>query len=108
MDRQPELQVELDDLIKSVLGDNTPSQAYFQPPEGINMVFPCIRYERSRSTTLFADNQPYLLGQGYQLIVIDRNPNSELREAVRRRPMTIHERWYAVDGLNHDVFNTYF
>lgn len=104
MDRQPEL----DNVLRNVLGPDKEVQTYFQPPANVTMQYPCIRYELSRSTTLFADNRPYLLGQGYQLFVIDRDPNSEIREAVRHLPMTVFQRWYAVNGLNHFVFNTFF
>ena len=105
MDRAPELQLVLESLF-----DNSEYEphVYFQPPPNTEMHYPCIRFERSRGETQFADNLPYRFVQQYSITVIDEDPNSELREAMTKLPMTVHTRFYVANGLNHDVFNTYF
>lgn len=68
------------------------------------MVYPAIRYRRTAIDQQSADNQPYLTNVRYEIIVIDRNPDSDIVDAVSRLPFSIHNRHYTVDNLNHDVF----
>lgn len=83
-------------------------RAYFQPPTNIEMKYDCIRYERSRIDSDYADNRPYKFYDRYQLTLIYRNPDSELPKKIARLPMCSHERHYTSDNLNHDIFNLYF
>jgi hypothetical protein len=40
--------------------------------------------------------------------LVDPDPDSEIYDALAALPMTTHERWFAANNLNHDVFTTYF
>jgi len=81
---------------------------YFQPPESKKIEYPCIRYERNDSIPLYADNKPYMVVWGYQVIVIDQNPDSLIPEQIANLPLCKFERHYTADNLNHDVFNLYY
>lgn len=81
---------------------------YFQPPENIKMEYPCIVYQRDTARSAFADNNLYRYTKKYTVTVIDRNPDSEIPDQIVRLPMCTHERWFAADDLNHDVFSLYF
>ena len=35
-------------------------KVYFQPPESVKLVYPCILYEYSRASHIYADNITYL------------------------------------------------
>ena len=83
-------------------------RAYFQGPNNTLMEYDCIRYSRSKIDPEFADNLPYQLNDRYQLIVIHRNPDSDLPRKVAMLPMCSHERHYKADNLYHDVFNLYY
>jgi hypothetical protein len=72
------------------------------------MVYPAIVYNRDTSTTEFAGNFPYKRDTRYQITVIDRNPDSDIPNKVAALPQCIHDRWFAANGLNHDVFTLYF
>lgn len=72
------------------------------------MTYPCIVYSRERTDTKFADNSPYNNTNRYQITIIDLDPDSTIRDEVAKLPMTLHDRSYVSDGLNHDVYNTYF
>lgn len=100
MGRQ-QLQADLQALLGS-------SNVYFQPPESVKMQYPCIVYQRDNASTIFADDHPYRHTQRYQVTVIDRNPDSEIPDKVAKLPMTTYNRFFAVDGLNHDVFVMYY
>jgi hypothetical protein len=81
---------------------------YFQPPENIQLVYPCIVYKRDYADTKFADDKPYNRLVRYMITVIDRNPDSDIPNQVASLPMSTFNRFYTADGLNHDVFNVYF
>jgi len=84
------------------------SNVYFQPPSADKMIYPCIKYERSRFSSRFADNLPYNSHKQYTITVIDPNPDSMIPDAIVALPQCIHDRSYKADNLNHDVFNIYF
>lgn len=81
---------------------------YFQPPANVQMEYPCIVYARDNARTQFAGNLPYRFAQRYQVTVIDRSPDSDIPEKVAALPTCIYDRFFAADGLNHDVFSLYF
>ena len=97
-------------ILETLLGEDEDKKllVYFQPPDNTELSYPCIVYEREPASTQFADNRPYRFTQRYQVTVIDQDPDSEIFDAVARLPMTTHDRWFATDNLNHDVFTTYF
>lgn len=81
---------------------------YFQPPTNITLQYPCIVYERDVATSAFADNETYRYTKRYVVTVIDRNPDSALPDQLVTLPMCTHQRFFAADDLNHDVYNLYF
>jgi hypothetical protein len=102
MDRQPQLH----DILVELIGED--GHVYFQPPASLAMEYPCIRYERSTARSSFAGNKPYRYTEKYTLTVIAQDPNSDIRLKVAALEMCIHNRWFAVAQLNHDVFELYF
>lgn len=96
---------ELHTILKNLLGSNN---VYFQPPQNIQLQYPCIIYKRDYAKTEFADNQPYEHTKRYQITVIDRNPDSTIPDKVAALPMCLFNRYFAADDLNHDVFNIFF
>ena len=83
------------------------SNVYFQPPASLKMRYPAIRYELARLQKQAADNRPYLINKGYQVMVIDEDPDSEIAEEISKWPFTTFNRSYQADGLNHFVFIIY-
>lgn len=97
--------LELHALLKGLLGSD---HVYFQPPPNIEMSYPCIVYQRDSARTLFAGDRPYRHTQRYQVIVIDRNPDSVIPAKIAALPMCTYNRFYTADNLNHDVYNLFF
>lgn len=81
---------------------------YFQPPINIQLKYPCIIYKRDYEHVEFADDKPYNRAKRYLVTVIDRDPDSQIPEKVAEMPMTLFNRFYTADNLNHDVFYVYF
>lgn len=96
---------ELHAILKGILGSD---HVYFQPPANVSMVYPCIVYKRDSAETTFADSKPYNYQKRYQVIVIDRNPDSNIPDKVAALPMCVFDRHYTADNLNHDVFKLFF
>ena len=101
MGQRADLQV----ILEGILGTD---KVYFQPPANIELSYPCIIYKRERFDRSFGNDRPYALFKGYQVTVIDRDPDSVIVDAVAKLPMSRHDRNFAVDNLNHDVFTLYF
>ncbi len=97
--------LQLQALLEALLGSRN---VYFQPPTNLQMQFPCLVYKRDFAETEFADNKPYRYTKRYQVMVIDRNPDSEIPDKLAALPMCSFDRFYTADNLNHDAFNIFF
>ena len=96
---------QLQSLLEELQGSE---HVYFQPPANVQIVHPCIVYQRDDLDTKYADNVPYGLHQRYQITVIDRNPDSAVTLKIAALPMCSYNRFFVADNLNHDVFSLYF
>lgn len=101
MDRRPNLQT----LLENVLGSHN---VYFQPPPTVQIKYPAIIYSREDIDNTYADNAVYFNKIGYQLTVVDRNPDSKIVDKVSKLPMCRFNRHYTSNNLNHDVFTIYY
>lgn len=81
---------------------------YFQPPPSVNMLYPCIVYERNMVSIRHADNKAYDSLKRYQITVIDRNPDSDIPDKVAALPTSSFDRHFTSDDLNHDVYSIFF
>lgn len=81
---------------------------YFQPPESVRLTYPCIVYKLEDLPVIHADNLPYHWDHTYQVTVIDRDPDSELRELVMALPTAKFVRSFIADNLNHYIFRIYY
>lgn len=94
----------LQTLLVATLGS---TNVYFQPPPSTQIQYPCIVYERSEATTKFADNSPYNVQVGYQVTLVDKNPDTTVLEKIMLLPKCRYVRHFVSDNLNHDVFIIY-
>ena len=81
---------------------------YFQPPTNITLEYPCIIYRRDFAETEFADDIAYHHTKRYAITVIDRDPDSDIPDKVASMPMSLFNRFFTADDLNHDVYNVFF
>lgn len=102
--------LELHNILMGILGTTgqKESRVYFQPPATVKLKYPCIIYSRSVVDAKRADNLLYQSRVGYQVMVIDQNPDSEYPSKVIHLPLSQFDRHYTSDGLNHDVFTVYY
>lgn len=97
--------LELQALFEELLGSRN---VYYQPPTSLKMQYPAIRYSRKDIEANHANDLPYILSPAYEVIVITKDPDSEIVTQVASLPMCNYDRHYTADNLNHDVFTLYF
>lgn len=97
--------LELHDLLLDLLGSEC---VYFQEPPNTGMGYPAIVYALDSAKTIFADGTPYVIGDRYQVTVIDSDPDSLIPGKVRLLPMCLFAQRYVANNLNHSVYNLYF
>lgn len=97
--------LDLHDVLIAILGSDN---VYYQPPASFKMLYPCIKYSRSRVDIKRADNVMYSSQIGYQVTVIDPNPDSLIPGKILSLPLCSFDRHFTADNLNHDVFNLYY
>lgn len=81
---------------------------YFQPPSNIKMEFPCIVYSRDKITNKHGNNHVYNQNHRYQVIVLDKDPDSEITENLSKFDKCQFDRRYVSDNIYHDVFTLYY
>lgn len=93
--------LELHEVLCEALGSRN---VYFQPPESMKLSYPAIVYNRQNRDVTPADNLSYIGEWVYQVVVVDKNPDSPIVERVADLPLTRYVRSFKSDNLNHDVF----
>lgn len=78
MGTRSQLQNELKSFLASQLPDSATPHVYFDPPETIKLVYPCIIYNISGYDRHFGDDIKYLRPVRYAFTVIDQNPDSQI------------------------------
>ena len=97
--------LELHELLCDILGSRN---VYFQPPESIKMKYPAIRYSLNDIDNDHANDGVYIQSTRYQIIVMDKDPDSIIANKISKLSKCTFDRYYASDNLNHYVFTIYF
>lgn len=84
------------------------AHTYFNPDTSIKLKYPCIIYKRDEIEPKYADNDIYGLNYRYQLILVDRDPDSPFVEKLAYLPSCRFVKHYIADNLSHDVFRIYY
>lgn len=98
--------LDLHNKLKNCFTTGTP-YVYFQPPKNQQMNYPCIVYKLDDMPSFHANNLPYMWNHRYELTVIDRNPESPLRESVQALSTAKMKTSFVKDNLHHFVFSIY-
>lgn len=110
MTEQMTTQVERRQYLHTLL-KNLPylKQVWFQPPENVKLVYPCLIYNWERMHDINADNMHYVTHRGYKVTIIDYSPDSVIPDLFQRNFKTASfDRSYVADGLNHWVYTLFF
>ena len=89
--------------------------AYFQPPAGFSMKYPCIVYAKAKPDIVRANNQVYGMHTAYTLTVIESDPEDHDEDKLGL-PETIVQSFamcdwntqYVADNLYHTSLTLYY
>lgn len=81
---------------------------FFQPPENLKLKYPCIIYNLTDEKPIFADNSKYFKCRVYDIMIIDKNPDTEIPDVISELEYCNFSRFYVADNLNHYVYRLYF
>lgn len=84
------------------------AHVYFQPPESVKLVYPCIIYSLDGINDRHADDSKYATVKRYSVMILDKDPDTELSDKVHELPMCSFDRHYCSDNINHYVYTLYF
>lgn len=96
---------DLHTILEGILGSRN---VYFQPPSSVRMQYPAIVYSRKDIEKRSANDGAYRKLPSYEVILVDKNPDSKFVEKIIDLPYCSFDRHYESDNLNHDVFTLYF
>lgn len=91
--------------LESILGSRS---VYFQPPSSVRMQYPAIVYSRKDIEKRSANDGAYRKLPSYEVILIDKNPDSKFVDKILDLPYCSFDRHYESDNMNHDVFTLYY
>ena len=97
--------LELQTTLEGILGSRN---VYFQPPSSVRMQDPAIVYSRKDIEKRAADDGSYRKLPSYEVVLVDKNPDSQFVEKILDLPYCSFDRHYESDNFNHDVFTLYF
>lgn len=94
---------ELDDILRTFCPN-----VYFQPPQSVKMVYPCIVYGLSSINSQYADNKPYLHHTAYSLRYIHKDPDDPLVYGLLVLPTIKHTNRGCKDNLYQDSYTIFY
>lgn len=95
----------LNDELKKILGNGN---VYFQPPESIKLKYPCIIYSLKDMNITNANNRKYLRNRKYELMLIDKDPDSVYVDKILNFQYCRLGNIYVTDSLNHFIFELFY
>lgn len=91
--------------LKKILGNDN---VYFQPPESIKLKYPCIIYSLKDMNITNANNRKYLRNRKYELMLIDKDPDSVYVDKILNFHYCRLGNIYTTDSLNHFIFELFY
>lgn len=93
--------LEFQALLESILGTDN---VYFQAPATTLMKYPAIRFSLKNIDGKRANNRRYTKETAYEVILIDKNPESPYVQSLLDLQYCAFDRAYKADNLNHFSF----
>lgn len=92
-------------LLQNIIGES--NKVYFNPPNGIQLTYPCIIYNLNDIDTKKADNKNYKSDKCYSITLIHENPDNTIVDDLINKLPTKFSRSFINDNLYHYVFTLY-
>ena len=101
MSNRTNLQADLERILGS-------RNVYYQPPESVKINYPAIIYSCSDIDVRHANDKTYMMTRRYEIIVIDKKPDTSVIGTSLQLPLCSYDRHYVSDNLYHDVLTLYY
>lgn len=101
----PKDRLSIHNVLVDILGSD---KVYYQPPESVKMVYPCIVYEHSYDLTKHADDLPYKIDSIYTVTSISKDPESEVPSKIGALRGSSFERHFVSENLHHYIYRVRF
>ena len=106
MDRRLKFDEELREIQREHWGYQ---HTYFEPTEEVRMKYNAIVYQKNDMNVRRASNRSYLIRDGYQVIVISRDPEDPVPVAIQDHfEHCTPGRFFMKDNLHHFPFTIYY
>lgn len=99
---------ELHKILCDDLGNN---HCYYSPPSNIQMLYPCIVYERDGTTIRHADDTRYFNRKRYHITIITENEDDDILKNLIEDTRLLYlseDSPFVTDGLYHYPYTLYF
>lgn len=81
---------------------------YFQPPESVRLVYPCIIYSLSSENIKHASDSNYIFYNQYSIQLISKTSEPIQMEKLRSLSLCSMNRVFIADNLYHYNYTIYF
>jgi hypothetical protein len=95
----------LQEKFEALLGSKN---VYSNPPEGVKMGYPAIRFTLKDIDVKRANDSVYTANKCYEVTVIGRMPNDDIVAKILALPCCSYDRHYKASNLHHDVLTLYY
>lgn len=97
---------ELGQKLRRILGSDN---VYFQPPNNTKIQYPCIIYSKEQPSQKHADDQCYYSMDKYEILVVDRDPDSDIPDKINDGFEHCQiSRYFVKDNLNQTILTLYY
>lgn len=92
----------IQDILSGVMEEcGEEPHVYFQPPESIKLVYPCIIYHISNIDTLYSSNLPYAHFISFETKYISKDSTSKVPNRLLKLPRSRFNTYYTAEKLHH-------
>ncbi len=97
-------------ILQEFLPEDEPMEGHccFEPPDGMQLCYPCIIYNHANDDDDFADNVHYRCSKRYVVTIIDADPDSKIPEKLKGLNYCTSDRIYDSYGLCHFVHTLFY
>lgn len=93
--------------LKNLLETVGVAKVYFQPPESVRLIYPCIVFKLDSIDKRYADNIMYKDLVRYEVQLITQQPDTPFVERIVKLPYCRFDRPFVSDNLYHYNYEIY-